>query len=79
MIVLISCSSPDTHSIHLFRVGSAELVDAAANLTDVSVNDLQINELPDHWYWGLSGQYMFHCIIISALTNPAYYRHVCCL
>lgn len=55
MIVLISCSSPDTHSIHLFRVGSAELIDAAANLTDISANDLQIEDLPDHWYWGLSG------------------------
>ncbi|KAH7257890.1 hypothetical protein BKA59DRAFT_523285 [Fusarium tricinctum] len=55
MIVLISCSSPDTHSIYLFRVGSAELADATANLTDVSVNDLKIHELPDHWYWGLSG------------------------
>jgi hypothetical protein len=55
MIVLISCSSPDTHFIYLFRVGSAELVDATANLTDVSVNDLQIDELPNHWYWGLSG------------------------
>jgi hypothetical protein len=56
MIVLISCMSPDTHSIYLFRVGSAELVDATANLTDVSATDLTIDELPDHWYWGLSGQ-----------------------
>ncbi|KAM0317431.1 hypothetical protein ACHAPQ_011021 [Fusarium lateritium] len=55
MIVLIGCMSPDTHSIYLFRVGSAELVDATANLTDVSADDLQIDELPDHWYWGLSG------------------------
>ncbi|CAJ0552607.1 Ff.00g006850.m01.CDS01 [Fusarium sp. VM40] len=70
MVVLISCSSPDTHSIHLFRVGSAELVDAAANLTDVSVNDLQINELPDHWYWGLSGM----CAVYNR-TNEALCKH----
>ncbi|SPJ75683.1 uncharacterized protein FTOL_05414 [Fusarium torulosum] len=70
MIVLISCSSPDTHSIYLFRVGSAELVDATANLTDVSATDLKTDELPDHWYWGLSGM----CAVYNR-TNEVLCKH----
>ncbi|KAM0351694.1 hypothetical protein ACHAPU_002704 [Fusarium lateritium] len=55
MIVLVSCMSPGTQSVYLFRVGSTELVNATANLTDVPASDLQIAGLPDYWYWGLSG------------------------
>ncbi|RGP69212.1 s-adenosylmethionine-dependent methyltransferase [Fusarium longipes] len=54
-VVLISCASPDTQSVHLFRVGSAELVNATANVTGISPNKLQFAELPEYWYWGLSG------------------------
>ncbi|KAF4989053.1 hypothetical protein FGRMN_9383 [Fusarium graminum] len=48
MVVLLSCISPGTHSVYLFRVGSNELVNATANLTDVSASDLQIAGLPDY-------------------------------
>jgi hypothetical protein len=55
IVVLISCASPDTQSVYLFRVGSAELVNATANVTGIAPNKLRLAELPEYWYWGLSG------------------------
>ncbi|RGP74053.1 s-adenosylmethionine-dependent methyltransferase [Fusarium sporotrichioides] len=55
IVVLIGCASPNTQSVYLFRVGSAELVNATANVTGISPNKLQTFELPEYWYWGLSG------------------------
>ncbi|KAL6924021.1 hypothetical protein FSST1_001295 [Fusarium sambucinum] len=55
IVVLVGCASPNTQSVYLFSVGSAELVNATANVTGVSPNKLQTVELPEYWYWGLSG------------------------
>ncbi|KAJ4129169.1 hypothetical protein NW768_007704 [Fusarium equiseti] len=55
IVVLVGCASPDTQSVHLFKVGSAELVNATANVTGISPNKLQMPELPEYWYWGFSG------------------------
>ncbi|RSM02544.1 hypothetical protein CDV31_010849 [Fusarium ambrosium] len=54
-VILVGCMSPATQSIYLFRVSSQDLIDAATNTTRVSAKDLRIDELPNHWYWGLSG------------------------
>ncbi|KAM6537772.1 hypothetical protein FALCPG4_003677 [Fusarium falciforme] len=45
---------PATQPIYLFCVSSQDLVDAATNTSRVSAKDLRIDELPGHWYWGLS-------------------------
>ncbi|KAM0301590.1 hypothetical protein ACHAPM_005822 [Fusarium culmorum] len=55
IVVLIGCASPDTQSVYLFKVGSADLVNATANVTGISPNKLKTVELPEYWYWGLSG------------------------
>ncbi|CAM1504692.1 Fc.00g022830.m01.CDS01 [Cosmosporella sp. VM-42] len=55
LTVLISCMSPSTQSIYLFRVSSEDLIHATTNVTKASADDLRIKELPHHWYWGLSG------------------------
>ncbi|KAJ4004858.1 hypothetical protein NW766_011592 [Fusarium irregulare] len=55
IVVLVSCASPDTQAIHLLKVGSAELVNATANVTGISPSKLQMAELPEYWYWGFSG------------------------
>ena len=58
IVVLVSCASPDTQAVHLFKVGSAELVNATANVTGISPSKLQMAELPEYWYWGFSGNYL---------------------
>ncbi|KAF7553113.1 hypothetical protein G7Z17_g3843 [Cylindrodendrum hubeiense] len=60
MVVLIGCMSPSTQPLYLFRVGSNELVRAAANLTSVPETDLRSEALPSYWYWGLSGMCVAH-------------------
>ncbi|KAJ3521616.1 hypothetical protein NM208_g13207 [Fusarium decemcellulare] len=59
-VILLGCLSPATKSIYMFRVSSQNLVDAATNVTRVSAKDLRLDELPNHWYWGLSGVCMLY-------------------
>ncbi|KAM0441179.1 hypothetical protein ACHAPT_000485 [Fusarium lateritium] len=59
-VILVGCMSPATQSIYLFRVSSQDLIDAATNTTRVPAKDLRIDELPNHWYWGLSGVCVIH-------------------
>ncbi|KAF7549173.1 hypothetical protein G7Z17_g6573 [Cylindrodendrum hubeiense] len=58
--VLISCMSSDTRSVYLFRVSTEDLINAATNTTTISANDLRIDGLPNHWYWGFSGVCAIH-------------------
>ncbi|KPM45968.1 hypothetical protein AK830_g640 [Neonectria ditissima] len=58
--VLISCMSPSTRSVYLFRVSADDLVNAATNATTASADALRIDGLPNHWYWGFSGVCAVH-------------------
>ncbi|KAI8691584.1 hypothetical protein LRP88_08840 [Fusarium phalaenopsidis] len=69
-VVLIGCMSPATQSIYLFRVSSQDLIGAATNTTRVPAKDLRIDELPNHWYWGLSGV----CVIYPDEQTPTCQR-----
>lgn len=67
-VVLIGCMVPQTRSIYLFRVSSMDMIDATANITKVGTKSLDIAELPDHWYWGLSGM----CPLLIRRCNNLY-------
>ncbi|KAH6683647.1 hypothetical protein F5X68DRAFT_277176 [Plectosphaerella plurivora] len=55
VIVLVSCATPGTQSLYLYRVDRSRLAAALSNLSDKGVWALNDTSLPDHWYWGMSG------------------------
>lgn len=55
IIVLISCVSPVTKPVYLYRIDRSRLAEALDDLTSASATDLNDTRLPEYWYWGLSG------------------------
>jgi hypothetical protein len=47
--------SPATLPLHLYRVDRPALASAISNTSHLNLTELDSPELPDSWYWGMSG------------------------